>query len=646
MSIKLPALPLKLWIQMLIVTTLVVYMASQYLLNYRYIQQLNNDQVGRLNTLISSNLQTMIRFPLATNDIPAIVSITDDLMKNDIIWAIEVRDDENRILERRERPHSNEPITLERKIISILDERPPLQIDETLSATGDSPVLIGKVFIYFSNDAQVSALNSELQINSLIFTVITLLLTFLVASMFVNISRAVNQTNTEMQKIIDGNFDIRIPRTRVREFNTLASKLEEVATTINHQVDELKISQVRARKKQEEAEESNASQIKFMQIISHEIRSPVHVLVNTMKTIANDVEKQRAPKLKKLFSLMKCSADELQSAIDEMLDVQAFETGQVRLKYSEQTINSTVLDVCARFKQRMTIKHLNYEYQDQVPVCNYKASFDKGKVERVLVNLLENAYKYTHKGVISVTWNVESKDGGHHLVLQVMDSGIGISAEDQDKIFNRFFQVKAPSVRQQNGRGIGLSIVKELVTLMKGVINVDSTLRRGSTFTVSIPITISEQVLQEWGGSDSFLDSECEVLVIDDKEANCLVMMEMLKESGITPDYATDPNTGLNKALRKHYDVILVDYHMPDLDGAALTKTIRESEVNALSVIMCVTADITIDAQKAIQENNHFNGTIIKPFNAEELCERIEHALYSKQQGGKVVYGFFKTPNE
>jgi len=642
MGLKSPVLPLKQWIKLLIISTLVVYSVSQYVLNYRYIQQLNDNQIEQLNTLVSSNLQTMMRFPMATNDHAAIVSITDDLMQNKIIWAIEVRDQNDRIIERRERADLVKSVNLEKKQISIIDNRAPLQIDDTTTNSSDMTVILGTVYLYFTNDAQVTAQNSQLQKNSMIFAFITLGLTLLVATMFSNVSRSVVKANTEMQKIIEGDFNIKLPRTRVKEFNILASKMEEVADTINQQLKALKSSQSIAKKKQEEAEAGSASQIKFMQIISHEIRSPVHVLVNTLKVVSEHANKLHDPKLEKMFGMMKDSADELQSAIDEMLDVQAFEAGHVLLKNTEQPINATMLDVCSRFKQRALAKNLDYEYQDQIPLNDYLALFDKGKVERVLTNLLENAIKYTQKGVISVTWHVESEPSREKLLIRVMDSGIGISQSDKSKIFNRFFQAKAPSVRQQNGRGIGLSIVKELVALMSGSIDVESTLRRGSTFTVTIPISISKQILQVANDSEPLFDSDCDVLIIDDKEANCIVMRDMLKQSGISPDYATDPNTGLNKALRKHYDVILVDYHMPDLDGAALTKAIRESKVNAESVILCVTADATVVAQKSIQEQHHFNGIIIKPFDADVLSERIEHALYSNQQGGQVVYGQFK----
>ena len=486
MRISLPTLSLRQWIQILIVVTLGVSATSQYVLNYRYIQQQNAAQIEEMNTLISSNMHTMMKFPLATNDIQGIKSITADLMTNEIIWAIEVRDVSNKIVERKERSELGEKFTLVRKKIKIVDERTPLQIDETSSSNKESTVLLGTVVLYFTNEAQFNALNSELQQNSLIFAGITLILTLIIATLFLNISRSVNKANSEMEKVIHGEYDIQIPRTRVREFNSLASKLEEMAKTIYEKVEELKQSKLIAQKRQVEAEDSNASQIKFMQIVSHEIRSPVHVLVNTLRTLSNEVEKLNEPKFNNMFGLMKGSADELQSAVDEMLDVHAFESGQVQLKLSEQTVNSTILDVCARFRQKMAIKNLEFVYQDFVPREDYQAEFDKGKVDRVLTNLLENACKYTQKGSVSVSWNVKERHSEEVLVIEVTDSGIGISANDQLKIFDRFYQVKSTSVRQQSGRGIGLSIVKQLVELMSGEIELKSNAGMGREFNSEV----------------------------------------------------------------------------------------------------------------------------------------------------------------
>jgi signal transduction histidine kinase/ActR/RegA family two-component response regulator len=637
MKSKMPVLTLKIWIQILIVFTIGIYSFSQYYLNYKYIQELNREQIEQINSIVSTDLKTMMQFPLVTNDLETITRLTTDLLQHEMIWAIEVRDAQDRIIERAERSVDNQKIILNRQRIAIFDDRIPLVLDETGIPQTTAPILLGQVYIYFTNDSQVQSLNSDLQEKTLIFALITLVFSILLASFMINFSWHVKSAIAEMQKIIEGDYRIKIRRSRVIEFNTLGAKLEEVAHAFSEQVARLTKSKSEARKKQLEAEESNAAKIRFMQVISHEIRSPVHVIVNLFATITDDIIKNKPESIQQRLGLCRDSASELLTVIDEFLDVQAFGSGQVKIKHTEQSVNHTITDICSRYRQKFSLKKVNFEYEDDQPVNDYNAVFDKGKLDRILSNLIENALKYTRIGVVSLSWRVEIAEDTR-LVIHVMDTGIGISTSDQLHIFDPFYQVNSPMIKQHSGRGIGLSIVKELAQLLNGTISVTSISQRGSTFTLSLPIEITKP-LHATPAEESYLDKECSVLVIDDKEANCIVMMNMLKTYDIIPEYVTDPNTGLNKALRKRYDVILVDYHMPDLDGATLTKSIRGSSANADTVILCITADATVATQDTLIDTNNFDGIIVKPIDAQMLAERIEHALYAKHVSGKVLYG-------
>jgi signal transduction histidine kinase/CheY-like chemotaxis protein len=636
MKSSMPVLTLKRWMQILIVFTIGIYSFAQYYLNYKYIQELNRQQIEQINSIVSTDLKTMMQFPLATNDLESISRLMSDLLKHEMIWAIEVRDAQGKIIERAERTVDDQKITLTRQSIEIFDDRAPLVIDETVPQPTTFHILLGHVYIYFTNDSQVQSLNSNLQEKTLIFALIILAFSMLLASFIINFSWHVKSAITEMQKIIEGDYRIKIRRSRVMEFNTLGAKLEEVAQAFSEQVASLTESKSEARKKQLEAEESNAAKIRFMQVISHEIRSPVHVIVNLFATITDDIIKNKPESIQQRLGLCKDSASELLTVIDEFLDVQAFGSGQVKIKHTEQSVNHTITDICSRYRQKFSLKKVNFEYEDDQPVNDYNAVFDKGKLDRILSNLIENALKYTRMGVVSISWRVDIAEDTR-LVIHVIDTGIGISTADQLHIFDPFYQVNSPMIKQQSGRGIGLSIVKELTQLLNGSITVTSISQRGSTFTLSLPIEITNP-LHATPAEESYLDKECSVLVIDDKEANCIVMMDMLQTYDIIPEYVTDPNTGLNKALRKRYDVILVDYHMPDLDGATLTKSIRDSSANADTVILCITADATVATQETLIDTNNFDGIIVKPIDAQTLAERIEHAMYAKHVLGKVVY--------
>lgn len=618
--------------------TVISYSVFQYHMNYKVIEKLSAKQIEQVNSILSTNLQTMMQFPLATNDVDAISRIATDLLRHEMIWAIEVQDENHKILDRKERMDTEQGITLKRQTIEIHDYRAPLNIDVTSENDLPSDQLLGFVYLYLTNDYQLEELNEQLLSQTLIHLIVLVLLIILLTSLIGNFTRHVRNANVELQKIIEGDYNVKITRSRVMDFNVLASKIEDVANALSVQMSTLKDSQVEAEKKQLEAEESNSAKVKFMQIISHEMRSPVHVIVNLFSSVARDITKGDTKNAENLLAICEASASELLAVIDELLDVQAFENGAVKINKAEYSISDTISEICGRYYNRAKAKKLNYDFEDAHNFVDYTAIFDKGKLDRILSNLIENAVKYTQKGFISIAWSVEQNNT---LVVKVIDSGIGISVENQTKVFEQFYQVNAPTVRREDGRGIGLSIVKQLLTLLGGDIVIESVPKRGTTFTIRLPIDITNTVQQTLGDIDSYLDKDCKVLVIDNEENCCIVMMEQLKEYDIIPEYATDPSTGLNMALRKHYDVILVDYFMPDLDGAALTKVIRENDINANTVIICVTAGDEHHTHTSLMDTGVFDYVIHKPFGAEELAEYIDKALYARQVSKSVVYAQF-----
>lgn len=630
MRFSVPTLSLKRWMQVLVSVTVVLYALTQYTLNYRYIQQLNEEQIAQVNDLVSANLRTMLQFPLATNHQSDIVRIVDEVFVHDMIWGIEVRAKDNQIIVRRERESDTDAVTLNKREIVIVDAHTPLYLDPLTPSTAPEQNLLGFVSLYFTDDEQINRLNTELLWQTGLFGLVVLVATWLAASLFSNFSRFVRQTNDEMQRLIDGEYAINIKRSNVQEFNTLAAKLEEVANALSHQVHSLKSSQEEAENKRLEAEQSQAIKDNFLQIVSHEIRSPVHVIVNLFDSITRDIQSHNISDIDTRLALVKESAHELLHVVDEFLDAEALANGQVNIKTSQIVLNETLTTICRKHQTKFQQKGINYVYEPvdgQDDVC---ALIDLGKLDRILSNLISNAYKYTQKGAVSVSWKITLAPTST-LAVYVKDSGIGMSEQEQTRIFERFYQVKSPKIRKHAGRGIGLALVQDLVSLLDGDIKVESTPKRGSTFTVVLPIQISQTVASGAPVSvDAPFNQECRVLIIDDNYANCVVMMEMLQQYEITPDYATDPNVGLDKAVRHTFDVILVDYHMPDLDGATLAKSIRDSEYSKNAVIMCITADATESAQTHLTNSDCFDAVLVKPIDAAQLAERIEQAMYAK----------------
>jgi signal transduction histidine kinase/CheY-like chemotaxis protein len=325
----------------------------------------------------------------------------------------------------------------------------------------------------------------------------------------------------------------------------------------------------------EKAEESDRLKTAFLQNISHEIRTPINAIMGFSALLRDHFGNRE--KLEKFAGIIKQRSADLLNIINDILEISRIESGQM-------TLNIDVCDVSVLFSELELYYH---EYQKRTVKKQSGITFrvqspaslvirtDEAKLKQILVNLIGNAYKFTDSGEIKAGCRVN----GGKVVFYVSDTGIGISAENQTRIFDRFYQVHQENNRINEGTGLGLSIVKGLVELLGGELWLQSKPMEGSTFYFSIPYEAGDSSATAYEdtepGENSGLPGKS-VLIVEDNLFNLEYLKEILSDTGITVHSAMNGEEAIHISRTLPVDLILLDIRLPDMDGYAVMNEIRQ----------------------------------------------------------------------
>lgn len=375
----------------------------------------------------------------------------------------------------------------------------------------------------------------------------------------------------------------------------------------------------------------------FLANISHEIRTPMNAILG----FSDLLEKSNlGEKEKEYVRLIKNAGEKLLGIIEDILDISKIEAGKLAFEKDNFSIQDTLKSVREKLKDKAKERdnELSFRCDDNVPDVLLG---DHARLTQILLNLTDNAIKFTKKGKVQVTVkvlnNLSNKNSSviervrqeRTLEFSIKDTGIGIAKDKMEQIFEPFRQVESPSKRHYGGTGLGLSIAKELVELQGGTLSVISEVNQGSEFVFRITYKKSSleklpiQVIQKKYDMDELC--KLKILLVEDNEINIKLMLSMFSLCKLKAQVAENGRIGIEKLKEENFDIILMDMEMPVMNGYEATTIIRK-ELNIDIPIIAMTANTMAgEKEKCLQLG--MNDYITKPLDADMLYEKMYCAV-------------------
>lgn len=395
-----------------------------------------------------------------------------------------------------------------------------------------------------------------------------------------------------------------------------------------------------------QAESASRAKGKFLSDMSHEIRTPMNVILGYASIAQNNMDNRDQDKVKDCLEKIKEAGNHLIGIINDVLEVSRIEQGKINIENEESDIYELMTDFynlveiqAAVKKQKMTI--------DLEGITDKYVYMDWTRISQVLINLINNAIKYTPVGghidvIVKEDCNNNIGDNIHNYIIIVKDNGRGIDEKDMPSLFDLYTRGAYDNDISVEGTGLGLSISKQIIELMNGTIDVDSKLGEGTTFTVKLPLQYVVRTQADKNVTDNGTDnniikndqslSDIKVMVVDDNQYNREIACELLRENGAHIIECASGSEAVDYIKYRNgiVDIILMDVCMPDMDGFEATRLIRQLEKDRWQdiPIVAMTANAFDEDRKKALEHG-MNGHIAKPFDIDTFAETVlEYVKY------------------
>ncbi|MFP4226317.1 MAG: response regulator [Desulfobacterales bacterium] len=394
---------------------------------------------------------------------------------------------------------------------------------------------------------------------------------------------------------------------------------------------QLKEALDRLRKSEEALKKAYNAKSRFVANMSYELRTPLNAITGMVDLI---MDAESCKEQQSRLEVVKSSCRSLQFILDDIMDLSRIETNRLRLATVNFDPHDIMQEVLTIAKNLPEAKELDIRAAaGQARPCP-RLKGDAERIRQILLNLVHNALKYTDKGFVEIGMDCRAVDKKEYmrLICTVRDSGIGISRDKQEAIFERFDQPLDVGSRRYGGRGLGLAISRKLARLMRGDIQVDSEPGLGSSFTFAVVLPKADGISQHVENADTVSCSGT-ALVVEDNMTNRAVIKNLIESLGVRVDTAQNGREALEKAQNQAYPIIFMDLQMPEIDGMDICKKIRESGGPcAGAFIVALTADVDEHTIEQCRETG-MNEYLPKPVGKHEL-RRIFELFEEAQASG------------
>lgn len=433
-----------------------------------------------------------------------------------------------------------------------------------------------------------------------------------------HLTKTIRELNKAADRIGQGDYSIAVPVESNDELGKLAWSLNKMSQDLEHSIE-----------RRIHAEQSSQTKSQFLANMSHEIRTPLNAILGFTELLKDD--NLSSEERQKYLNIIERTGENLSTLINDILDLSKVEAGHMDLIKKEFSLPLLISEIKDLIENLASKKHLRviFESSENLPQTIYS---DPLRLRQVLMNLLNNAVKFTEYGFIKLSCQKEDDK----LMFTIQDSGIGIKPQERELLFKPFSQIDSSLSRKHEGTGLGLVLSKRLTELLGGSISLEKSTQQGSTFVVTVPFkepphNPTARPLLPLTGDDSSREKlkGLSILIVDDVKDNLLLIEHYLRNLDLKIDTALNGLEALHKIEKFHYDFVLMDIQMPVMDGHTATKKLRTKGLTIPIVAL------TAHAMKEDKERSLASGCndyLTKPINRNILINTIAKYVNENNQ--------------
>jgi len=591
-------------------------------------------ELNHTGQLIANQLAPATEYGVISGNNDVLESLLTATLATPHVRFLEVQDSTHRVLVHVEQPEQNRvhsqqiemfqaPVRLQR--ITLNNDF--LQGNSTpIEAPGED--YLGRVIVGMSSDA-FSQRQQEILFKAAILALFALLFTFLVARRLASdLSRPIRDIGNAVKAIQQGDYSKPLPIVDDAELGALSRHINNLADGLEQASREQHQAMAQLIKTREEAEKANSAKSEFLAMMSHELRTPMNGVLGMLQLLETT---RMTDEQHEYTALASESTEHLLKVINDILDFSRIERSALELEHIPFNLTELVGSCAQSFQHSAAQRKLGLDLLIPDDMKALQVQGDPTRIRQILVNLIGNALKFTEQGRVTVQCQWQALD--HELLwftCTVRDSGIGISPESLERMFDAFQQADSSISRRYGGTGLGLPIARTLAERMGGTLRAQSEEGQGSVFTLEIPLALStqgpaERVPRLSHGSEG--GEGRKVLLVEDNPVNQTVIEAMLRSLGFTVSIAADGAQAIRSAESLMFELILMDCRLPVVDGYEATRRIRQLPGCSEIPLVALTANALQGDREACLAAG-MNDYLAKPFKRVDLQHILQRWVH------------------